>query len=157
MAQLGRSLRDDERIVLGRNGRGRAVVNRQVRERLGELANLDTIEIEKVLVGRVNGLRSDPSHGFDLTLAGPEKRRVEVTFTDSDTYNLLAEYLDYGRRAILWSVSVLAQQRASGEVDVTDVLLVEPALPPEWASRISELAELRDGWMEKSTPHPHRR
>lgn len=154
MAQFGRSLRDDEHIVLGHFDHTRAVVSRRIREQLGELANLDTIEIEKVLIGRINGLRSDPSHGFDLTLAGPEKRRVEGTFTDPETYTLLAEYLDYGRRAALCSVSVLAQQRTNGDFDITDVLLVESALPRDWSARVVELANLRDGWLERATPAP---
>jgi hypothetical protein len=154
LAQFGRSLADDERIVLGHGQRGPATVNRHVRERLGALANLETIEVELVLIGRINGLRSDPSHGFDLILVGPEKRRIEGTFADPLTFDLLEEFMGYSRRAVLCSISVLAQQRRAGELSITDVLGIEAALPPDWAARVAELAELHDGWLERSTPAP---
>ncbi|UFS93749.1 hypothetical protein [Nocardia huaxiensis] len=154
LSQFGRSLADDEHIVFGRGRPRPAVVNRRVRERLGDLANLETIEVERVLIGRINGLRSDPSHGFDLIVAGPEKRRIEGTFSDPLTFDLLEEFMGYGRRAVLCSISVLAQQRRTGDLSISDVLGIEAALPPDWAARVAELADLRDGWLEASTPAP---
>jgi hypothetical protein len=154
LAQFGRSLRDDERIVLGRDEHRRAVVNQRVRERLGRLANLDTIEVEQILIGRITGLRSEPGHGFDLTLVWPEKRRIEGTFTDAVMFDLLEEFMGYSRHAPLCSISALTQQRTNGDISITDVLTVEPALPPDWASRAAELADIRHGWLESTTPAP---
>ncbi|WP_369024083.1 hypothetical protein [Nocardia cyriacigeorgica] len=154
LAQFGRSLRDGESIVLGRNPDRPSVVNGPVRERLGELANLDTIDVERVFIGRITGLRSQPQHQFDLVLAGPEKKRMDGTFVDPAMFDLLEEFMGYAGTAPLCSISVLGQRQFNGELTVTDVLAIEAALPPDWASRVAELAEIRDGWLETTTRAP---
>lgn len=155
LAQFGKSLRDDEYIMLGSQSESRSVVNRQVREKLRELANLQGIEVERVLIGRITGLRSEPKHQFDLVLSGTDKRRpIEGMFVDPATFDLLDGFKGYAGTAPLCSVSVVTEQFANGEFDIIDVLAVEVALPPEWSNRVAELTEIRDGWLTPATAAP---
>ncbi|MGW4325432.1 hypothetical protein ACWEKR_06020 [Nocardia sp. NPDC004573] len=153
LAQFGRSLRDDERIELGFRQTRRVIVNGRVRNRLAEVANFDTIDVERVLIGRITGIESAP-HSFHLMLAGPDRKRMEGGFVDPDTFASLDEFVGYARDAPLCALTVLAGQRPSGDLIITDVLNIETALPPDWAARVAELSEIREGWLEPQTPGP---
>ncbi|WP_148307010.1 hypothetical protein [Nocardia nova] len=154
LGQFGRSLRDDERIELGTYRDQRAVVNTHIRERLAAVANFETIDVERVLIGRITGIESLPRHSFTLVLAGPDAKRLDCGFADPETFTAIEEFVGYARDAPLCALTVLAEQRTSGELTVTDVLAVETALPPDWVARVAALSEIRDGWLNPETPRP---
>jgi hypothetical protein len=139
---------------LGTHRYQRAVVNSHIRNRLAAVANFETIDVERVLIGRITGLDSQPRHLFHLMLAGPESKRLEGGFVDADTFNSLEEFFGYARDAPLCALTVLAGQHPNGELNITDVLSIETALPRDWAARVAELSEIREGWLEPTTPGP---
>lgn len=154
LGQFGRSLRDGERIELGMHRHQRAFVNSHIRNRLATVANFETIDVERVLIGRITGIDSQPRHRFHLMLAGPERKSLEGGFLNADTFNSLEEFVGYAREAPLCALTILAGQRPNGELTITDVLSIETALPRDWAGRVAELSEIRDGWLDQTTPSP---
>lgn len=155
-AQFGRSLQDDEYFDLATEQEETSVLDKSVRQRIVNLADLDMIEIEKVTLGQITGLQSDPQK-FDFLLVSQtqEKRKIQGSYTDPQMWGLLHEFQGYGESSPLTSLSVVAKEDRNGElVSIIDVLGVEPALPPDWADRVSDLNRIQDGWLESDTPAP---
>ncbi|MET4166567.1 MULTISPECIES: hypothetical protein [Gordonia] len=157
LAQFGRSLRANERIELADNEDDpiRAVLTVDTRRRIQQLAKLDELEIETVVVGQVTGLSSTPPH---VDVAVPEElsqRKIGATFSDPSVFDSLHSYLGFGETAPPVALSVIAVQNREGLiVKITDVLHVEPALPPAWSERLRELAGLSDDWLHPGSKPP---
>ncbi|WP_156466321.1 hypothetical protein [Janibacter sp. Soil728] len=151
LAQLGRSLGPVERIEFSSDQEPTpAIVSQETRKRLHAIANLGEFEVERLLIGQVTGLRESPRQ-FDLALADGTK--VTGSFTDSETYDELQTFQGRSDRAPLASLSVVAVVSLQGSLQkVTDVLGIEPALPPAWAERLKVLGGLGRGWLEPDTP-----
>lgn len=156
LAQFGRSLRADERIELAddANDPKRAVLTVDTRKRIQQLAKLDELEIETVVIGRVNGL-SSTLHA-ELTVTGDlSPRKIEATFSDPSIWESLHKYLGLDHAAPPVALSVIAVQNREGIIDrITDILHVEPALPQAWSDRLRELAALGQDWLHPGSNPP---
>ena len=155
LSQLGRSLQEGERFEFGDDADSTpaAILDNGVRLALQNLAHLGTIQVEKQLIGHVSGLRSKPQ-SFDFLIA-EDQRQITGAYVEPSIFEDLQSVIGFGDRAPLVAISAVAEQSASGEVgSVVDVLGVESVLPPEWSSRLGELSELEDGWLEPDSPRP---
>lgn len=151
LAQLGRSLGADERIEFSSSDESEpAVVNQAVRKRIQTIANLRELEVERVLVGQITGLRESPQQ-FDLTLADGSK--FTGTYVESETYDALQRFQGRAERAPLAALSVVAMLSQHGElIRVLDVVSVDQALPAKWAERVRVLGSLKRGWLNPDSP-----
>lgn len=155
-ASFGRSLREDEVIELSGDGADVAEFTSGTRRRIQSLANLDEIEVELLIQGQVTGLHSDPQR-VDVVLADNSRRKVVGEYTDAAMWDTLRQFLGYADRAPLAALAVVARQGLDGEIRaIVDVLGIEAALPAEWAARITELAGLRQGWLNPDSDTPSR-
>lgn len=156
LAQFGRSLRDDERIELSGVNEPVAVLDPGTRTRIAALAQIDEIEIETTVLGQITGLRSDPQR-FDLVLIGQDRYKLQGAYSDPAMWGVLRDLNGFAYTAPLSSLTVVAKQNRDGDlIAIVDVISIEAALPPRWAARIAELAQLQDGWLPPSTEAPTR-
>lgn len=157
LAQFGRSLRERERIELADSADDpkRAVLTAETRSRIQQLAKLDELEIETVVVGQVTGLSSTPPHVNVTVTEDLSPRKIEATFSDSSVFDALHSYLGYAETAPPVAMSVIAVQNRGGViVKITDVLHVEPALPQAWSERLRDLAGLGENWLHPGSEPP---
>jgi len=152
-AQFGRSLHDSEYIELSGIDEPPVVLSPSTRSVIQRLAQLESIEVESVLVGQITGLRSEPQQ-FDFSFAADGRKFVGL-YVDPVVWNALHELQGYANRAPLASLSVVAKQGVDGEVlGIVDVLGVEAALPPAWAERVEMLTSLSRGWYQEESESP---
>jgi hypothetical protein len=152
-AQFGRSLHDSEYIELSGVDEPPVVLTQATRTVIQRLAQLESIEVESVLVGQITGLRSDPQQ-FDFSVAADGRKFVGL-YVDPVMWTALRELQGYANRAPLSSLSVVAKQGIDGELlGIVDVLGVEAALPPVWAERVEMLTSLSRGWYNEQTESP---
>jgi len=154
LASFGRSFTKDEFVEFSDNGENAAIFDIGVRQRIQQVSRLESLEVELLLHGQVTGLRSDPQR-FDF-LTG--ERKLTGSYLDPATWSELHAFEGFAERAPMVALSVVAQQARSGEiVQIQDVLGIEAALPPEWASRLETLSQLRAGWLTPDSPPPDAR
>lgn len=155
LGALGRSLREGESMVFAEAGDpgSEVALDPATRTRLQQLAQLERIDVETVLLGQITGLRSKPQQ-FDLVLF-ETGRTIVGTYVDPAMFAALDEFLDYADRAPAVAVSVLAQQELDGTITgIRDTYHVAAALPPDWSARIADLAQLAPGWLAENSVPP---
>lgn len=146
-------MRSNEQLELIATGVASARVDEQVRRRIQVAAEMDSIEVERVVVGQITGLRSDPML-FDLRLDG---RSLQGKYRDPETHDDLRAFLGFGDRAPLAALSVVAREDLAGTLlDVIDVVQIEAALPESWRRRIAQLGRLKAGWLDGGAAAPSR-
>lgn len=153
LAAFGRSLRPDEYFEFSDTGSNPSTFRIETRKRLQEIANLERIDVETVVIGQVTGLRSTPQQ-FDFVLPDSNKR-ITGTYIDHQMYEELHTFQGYMDRAPMVALTVIAAQSLDGEIlSISDVLAVEAALPLDWGERIRRLAALEDGWLHADSLAP---
>lgn len=155
LANLGRGLRGDERMEFSDSKEApiAATVNRASRQNIQRLANLDKIATEVPLVGRINGLTSDPQK-CEFRREG-KRRKVVAEYVDPSTFELLYPFLGQRENAPLVELVVVeTTDRAGKHKQYTDVITVEPSLPLEWRARLEEVASVEEGWLYPASPPP---
>lgn len=156
LAQFGRSLHADERIELSDSKyETPAVLTLETRKQIQQLAQLDELEIETVLLGQITGLLSSPQRADLVIIEDDQPKKVTASYSDPTTWDALREHLGYAKDAPLASLTVVATQARDGRItNITDVLDVEFALPPEWTQRVVEVGALSEGWLEIGVEAP---
>ncbi len=152
---VGRSLAADESIEFSdvHGDTPPAILNVDVRKRIVRHTKLGHLDVETLLIGRVTGLRSQPAK-FDFKVE-ENGRKFEGSYHDDGMFSQLKSVMDEEDRASLVALSAVARQTPDGEtVELVDVLAVELTLPDTWRERLSQLARLQAGWLDKGSSPP---
>jgi hypothetical protein len=146
-SRFGRSLRDDEYLVLDEGTPHQAEYSQAVRRLLQERAKLEHFEVESQVIGQIVGLLADKAQ-FEFRLSENGKT-VSGEFTSDEVIPDLKQYLDLSTMAPTVALSAVVLQSMEGvDIAISDVLSVEPVLPSAWSTRLAELASLEAGWFD---------
>lgn len=152
---FGRTLTDNESFEFSDTEKSNnpAVLDVRTRQLISDYADLGYLDVETLLIGRVTGLRTQPTQ-FDFIVADTGKR-VTGSYRGTAVWSQLRDVLGEGPRAQLAALTVVARKNDDGEIsDISDVLSVELTLPDSWRARLQYLAELGDGWLDETSSAP---
>jgi len=143
LLQLGRSFRGQEVLKLQHNGSWSSY-GRKSRQVLQRLAQVREIESEEVLLGQIHALAATT---FSFLPASGGKL-LPGAF-DESLWDDLKRYLGKDERAPLVSISAVVSQDSDGLAQsISELQSIELALPPDWSTRLQELARLESGWFD---------
>lgn len=145
---FGRSLASNEAIYIGRPGGMAVRFDQSVRSLILEASDLDTIERDTVVVGRVTMLDADPRK---FTLTRPDGTKIPGRFQDPETLPDFRAVLDASDSAALMRLSARADVDRSGHVVmIQDVERIEYFISDEHPlkDRLIHLSSLRAGWFD---------
>jgi hypothetical protein len=154
LLQLGKSFRDDERLLVRARPNEETWVkyDRDSRRALQRRARVSFVESEESLLGYVRGLvlpslgRQEAELTF-ATSAGQTLRGTTAVSWWDELYPFLSK--DDTDRAPLVSLAAVLLETDDGIYsEIKDILAIEPALPADWSKRLDDIAQLTAGWLD---------
>lgn len=150
LAAMGTGLSEGERFTWSKTRQmspsSRAVLTHRTTEPIravDRLVPIDVRPVEDLFNAYIVGVCSDPLK-FEFKLEGRDGTQTGA-FVNPDMFHRLREVCGFANRTPLVALSVLRDPRKGR---VQDVLNAEALLPPDWAGRLEELSQLRDGWLD---------